>query len=269
MPLLSTFGAGSARGFGRGGKQKLVKFAETSFFAAPNTSGNLVLSSDKDIQDKDVILVWQLSASNSYTTKPSPAAKIGTGFSYRGGVSQSNVVGNLLVGSWSSKICDGTEAGTTIGGFMVEGDDGYGVVSSQAYLLRANFNYSTLNGYDSQLVSGGGNVGEQEFYLPSPARFPMPSGSGPTITAVATLRNNGPLTVASYDPEFSGTGAEFKQTKLATGSSAKSDSGFRNEHSVFMISQAAGLTQQLTITTNTDSNTLLISSFGPVLEFEE
>jgi len=248
--------------------ERTAKFAETSYFAAPNSSGNLVLSSDKDIQNKDIILVWQVAASSSYSTLPAYTNYGGTGFTVAAGRAATDGT-KVHVGNISYKVCDGTEAGTTIGGFMVEGTDGYNVVDGRAYLLRPTYDYSSFTVYSTNSVGSLSQSGTITAKYPKDTDTAFTSSSGATLTFSVGLRSGGTLSFVDHSPEFSSLSSEFKQTNIATGSAASSDSGFRNEREVFIIAQGAGEHQQLTETMTQNSNSTISSLFGAVFEIED
>lgn len=263
MPLLSTLGAGSA--WGRDGTQRTAKFAETGFFAAP-INGNLVLSSDKDIRNKDIILVWQVAASSSYSTLPAYADYGGTGFTVAAGRRATDGT-KVHVGNISYKVCDGTEAGTTIGGFMVEGTDGYNVADGRAYLLRPTYDYSSFTVYSTNSVGSLSTVGTITAKYPKDTDAPFTSSSGATLIFSVGLKSGG-LNFINNNPEFNNLGSEFRHIEGATGSGASSDNGFRNERHVTIVAQGFGEHQQLTSTLTQDSYSTISSIFGAVFEIE-
>ena len=167
MPLLSTLGAASSQSFkGRGGPD-LTMTAST--IDADMSFGSFSVASDADIVSGDLLIAAQGSGDSDVTTFPDPNtdgyyAPPGTGF-----LRMSSTFSNYGSSGDSPQVCascgschhtaDGSEPGTTISGFLPQGQDGYEYSGGSLIRLRPNFDIGVKISKDTTSFIGNTGTG--------------------------------------------------------------------------------------------------------------
>ena len=169
MPLLSTLGAASSQSFkGRGGPD-LTMTATSGIIDNTLSFGSFSIPSDADIVSGDLLIAAQGSGDSNVTTFPNPVSDgyyspSGTGF-----LRMSSTFSNYGSSGDSPQVCascgscfsiaGGNEPGTTISGFLPQGQDGYEYSGGSLIRLRPNFDIGVRISKDNTNFIGNTGTG--------------------------------------------------------------------------------------------------------------
>jgi hypothetical protein len=173
MPMISTFGAGSARGFGMGVGSSYDTFELITSNTSTFTEGNTTHTFPSGIEAGDLLVMMQ---SNAMQTVDGYGPAIGS-LSFGTGFTQANAgsfgnsqyyqsyyqpsqysVGNLTV---SYKVAAGTESGASIGGFETPLTRGSPYGTRLVFVFRPSFTHSssvTVDFINVMNTTGGSTV---------------------------------------------------------------------------------------------------------------
>ena len=216
----------------------------SSYYTTVASNGQASLPSDVTVKSGDILIAYQVAADSSYSTLPNFNNFGGTGFTIATGIV--NTLSNKVhVANISYKVCNGTETGTTVGGFMASGTDGYAVKSGTLDLVRPNYSYSNFNVYSTDSIGTNNTSGTITTKSPKDSDTPFTSSSGATIIVSVGLKSGG-FNFVSRSPEFNYFSNEFRKTTSATSLAAGNDNGFMIERNIMLTSQSSGEHQQQT-----------------------
>ena len=171
MPLLSTLGAASSQSFkGRGGPD-LTMTATGGIINNTLSFGSFSIPSDADIVSGDLLVAAQGSGDSNVTTFPNPVSDgyyspPGTGF-----LRMSSTFSNYGSSGDSPQVCASCGScfrtvgagsnlpGTTISGFLPQGQDGYEYSGGLLVRLRPNFDIGIRVGIDTATFIGNTGTG--------------------------------------------------------------------------------------------------------------
>jgi hypothetical protein len=234
MPMISTFGAGSARGFGMGVGSSYDTFELITSNTSTFTEGNTTHTFPSGIEAGDLLVMMQ---SNAMQTVDGYGPAIGS-LSFGTGFTQANdgsfgnsqyyqsyyqpsqySVGNLTV---SYKVAAGTESGASIGGFETPSNvrgSPYG--TRLVFVFRPSFTHSssvTVDFINVRNTTGGSTVASHTISVSRTPSASLPSCgvvffSSPGSSKTASLSGG----LSTFDSSSSTSSGSFIHQSIFRG----------------------------------------------------
>ena len=185
MPMLATFGAGSARAFGFGAVSSYDTFELITSNTSTFTEGHTTHTFPSGIEAGDLLVMMQSNAMETNSGYgPSNSLSYGTGFTQANGPQFQSYyqpysdysVGNLTV---SYKVAAGTESGASIGGFETPSNvrgSPYG--TRLVFVFRPSFTHSssvTVDFINVRNTTGGSTVASHTISVSRTPSASLPS----------------------------------------------------------------------------------------------